>query len=190
VSKIRVHWRFATIAVIAAAALAVGAGQPAVGTTTNANDQGTAEFAMVPGADESANCARGRAELERNKRNAVGYYTTAFNDHNPELAVQRFGGDEYIQHNPQADNGFAAFIDFVNTFVASFPDLHIDIVRVFAECDFVITHGIISGAEPVFGERGNKAVDIFRLDKRGKIVEHWDVLAPISETSANGNPEV
>jgi predicted SnoaL-like aldol condensation-catalyzing enzyme len=42
----------------------------------------------------------------------------------------------------------------------------------------------------VFGERGNKVVDIFRLDEEGKIVEHWDVLSPIAETSLNGNPEV
>jgi predicted SnoaL-like aldol condensation-catalyzing enzyme len=42
----------------------------------------------------------------------------------------------------------------------------------------------------VFGERGNKVVDIFRVDRHGRIVEHWDVLSPISETSLNGNPEV
>ncbi len=42
----------------------------------------------------------------------------------------------------------------------------------------------------VFGERGSKVVDIFRLDEEGKIVEHWDVLSPIAETSLNGNPEV
>jgi predicted SnoaL-like aldol condensation-catalyzing enzyme len=182
VPKIRVQWRFAAIVVIAAAALA---GQPTVGTTTNASDQESSEFAM-----STTNCSLGRTQLERNKRNVVGFYTTAFNDHDPELAVRRYGGDEYIQHNPLAANGFDAFIDFVNTFTASFPDLNIDIRRVFADCDFVITHAIVSGAEPVFGERGNKAVDIFRVDRRGKIVEHWDVLAPISATSANGNPEV
>lgn len=176
--KIRVQWRFATIAVIAAAALAVGAGQPVVGTTANDQER-----------TESANCPRGK-ELDRNKRNVVGFYTTAFNDHDPELAVRRYGGDQYIQHNPLAANGFEAFIEFVTTFTASFPDLNIDIRRVFADCDFVITHAIVSGAEPVFGERGNKVVDIFRVDKRGKVVEHWDVLAPISATSQNGNPEV
>ena len=35
-----------------------------------------------------------------------------------------------------------------------------------------------------------KGVDIFRLDANGKIVEHWDVLAQLSPTSANGNSEV
>lgn len=186
-SEIRVQWRFATMVVITAAALAVGVGQPTARPAETANDQGS-ELATFTGGP--ANCSLGRAQLERNKRNVVGFYTTAFNDHDPELAVRRFGGDEYIQHNPLAANGFDAFIDFVNTFTASFPDLNIDIVRVFADCDFVITHGIVGGAEPVFGERGNKAVDIFRVDRRGKVVEHWDVLAPISATSANGNPEV
>jgi predicted SnoaL-like aldol condensation-catalyzing enzyme len=142
------------------------------------------------GDHRSKACARGKHQLERNKRNVVNYYTTAFNDKNPELAVKLYGGDEYIQHNPLAANGFDAFIEFVNDFTTDFPDIHIDIRRVIAECDFVVTHGLLTGAVPVFGERGNKVVDIFRLDRRGKVVEHWDVLAPISETSLNGNPEV
>jgi predicted SnoaL-like aldol condensation-catalyzing enzyme len=141
-------------------------------------------------AKESKACVHGTALLERNKQNVVAYYTTAFNDKNPELAVQLYGGAEYIQHNPLAANGFDAFITFVNTFTAAFPDLHIDIKRVIAECDLVVTHGLLTGAVPVFGERGSKVVDIFRLDEHGKIVEHWDVLATISPTSANGNPEV
>ena len=41
-----------------------------------------------------------------------------------------------------------------------------------------------------YGPLGSKGVDIFRLDADGKIVEHWDVLAQLSATSANGNPEV
>ena len=68
--------------------------------------------------------------------------------------------------------------------------MHIEIVRVFAECDFVVTHGKLTGAVPAFGPLGSKVVDIFRLDRKGRIVEHWDVLAPISATSMNGNPEV
>ena len=137
-------------------------------------------------------CVHGTALLERNKANVVAYYETAVNDKNPRLAVQLYGGDRYIQHNPLADNGFDAFIAFFEGFEAAFPNLHIDIRRVIAECDLVVTHGIIGGAgtEPVFGPHGNKVVDIFRLDANGKIVEHWDVLAPISDTSANGNPEV
>lgn len=139
---------------------------------------------------ESKNCPRGRHQLERNKRNTVDYYETALNDGNPRLAVEKYGGPEYIQHNPLAANGFDAFIQFFEEFTRAFPDAHIDIRRVFAECDFVITHGLLTGAVPVYTERGTKVVDIFRLNKRGKIVEHWDVSAPISATSANGNPEV
>ena len=81
-----------------------------------------------------------------------------------------YGGAEYIQHNPLADNGFDAFIAFVNRFTNAFPDVHIEIVRVFAECDFVVTHGKLTGAEIVFGKHGSKVVDIFSLDRKGRIV--------------------
>lgn len=180
----------AAAGVIAVAALALGVGQAAGEGAGSTAQPGRSEFPPFDGEGESTHCPRGKAQLERNKRNVVGYYETAFNDHDPELAVELYGGDEYIQHNPLADNGFDAFIAFVNDFAAQFPEVNIDIRRVFAECDFVITHGIISGAEPVFGERGNKVVDIFRVDRDGRIVEHWDVLSPISEASLNGNPEV
>jgi predicted SnoaL-like aldol condensation-catalyzing enzyme len=133
---------------------------------------------------------RGKAQLERNKQNVVAYYTMAFNDKNPREAVRLYGGPEYIQHNPLAANGFDAFIAFVEGFTSAFPDVHIEIKRVIAECDLVVTHGLLTGAVPVFGPRGSKVVDIFRLNDQGKVVEHWDVSAQISETSANGNPEV
>jgi predicted SnoaL-like aldol condensation-catalyzing enzyme len=144
----------------------------------------------IDGDDRSRACVRSKHHLERNKRNAVAFYTVAFNDKNPRRAVELYGGDQYIQHNPLAPNGFEAFIAFVESFTTAFPDAHIDIRRVFAECDFVITHALATGAVPVYTELGTKLVDIFRLDAGGKIVEHWDVGAAISPTSANGNPEV
>ena len=36
------------------------------------------------------------------------------------------------------------------------------------------------------GTRGNAIIDIFRLEN-GKIVEHWDAIQPIPETTASGN---
>ncbi|MGZ8716205.1 MAG: hypothetical protein ACXWYO_03755 [Gaiellaceae bacterium] len=61
-----------------------------------------------------------------------------------------------------------------------------------AECDLVVKHAVLTGAVPVYGPFGSKVVDIFRLDARGKVVEHWDVLAQQVDpaTSANHNPEV
>ena len=148
-------------------------------------------------------CVHGTALLERNKSNVVAYYTRAFNDKEPEDAVDKYVGFDkpgqdldgsgephlYIQHNPLAKSGAPAFIQFVNDFTAAFPNYHVDIRRVVAECDLVVTHAVVSGAEAIW-PIGAKVVDIFRLDEKGRIVEHWDVLAPLSPTSANGNPEV
>ena len=173
-------------ALAAVVIMAVGVGVAVAGTQGHNKPSG--KHAVRHG-HHGGKCPHGR-QLERNKATVVAYYTTAFNDKNPQLAVEKYGGPKYIQHNPLAANGFAAFIAFVEDFTTQYPDVHIDIRRVFAECNFVITHGLLTGATPVYTELGSKVVDIFRLNRKGKIVEHWDVLAPISPTSANGNPEV
>jgi predicted SnoaL-like aldol condensation-catalyzing enzyme len=177
---------FRLVTLVAAMALSLSLGFVVV-------QQGDAQAQAAESSDRAQSsraCVRSKHHLERNKRNAVAFYTVAFNDKNPRRAVELYGGGEYIQHNPLAPNGFDAFITFVESFTTAFPDVHIDIRRVFAECDFVITHALATGAVPVFTELGTKLVDIFRLDARGRIVEHWDVGAAISPTSANGNPEV
>ena len=135
------------------------------------------------GHDRGSACAHG-AQLERNKRNVVAYYTLAFNGKQPERAVQLYVGDRYIQHNPLAADGPQAFIDFVNFFTTQNPQLFVDIKRVIAECDLVMTHSHLT-LNP--SDRGSAVADIFRLDRRGKIVEHWDVIQAVPETSANDN---
>jgi predicted SnoaL-like aldol condensation-catalyzing enzyme len=120
------------------------------------------------------------ADLERNKQLVREYYELAFNEHEPEEAVERYQGSEYIQHNPQAPDGPEAFIGFVR----AFPDISVDIRRVFAEGDIVITHGVVKFTPE---DKGTVAVDFFRLED-GKIVEHWDVLQPWPDESLNPHP--
>lgn len=120
------------------------------------------------------------ANLEENKRTVVEFYELAFNGKQPEQAVERYVGSEYIQHNPQAPDGAEAFIGFVK----AFPEANVDIRRVVAEGDIVVTHSMLKFTPD---DRGTVAVDLFRLDG-GKVVEHWDVLQPFPEESANPHP--
>jgi predicted SnoaL-like aldol condensation-catalyzing enzyme len=149
----------------------------------------SAGAAAQPGKGPKA-CVQGKAQLDRNTQTVISYYTMAFNDGLPQQAVDNYVGvDEngeklYIQHNPLAADGPQAFIDFVTFFKGLFPQMNINIVRTIAECDMVMTHGHMT----LFPEdRGNAVVDIFRLDNTGRIVEHWDVVQEIPETSANDN---
>jgi predicted SnoaL-like aldol condensation-catalyzing enzyme len=123
-------------------------------------------------------------DIQRNKQTVVEFYELAFNAKQPEQAVEKYLGPQYIQHNPQAPDGADAFIGFVTGFAGQFPELSIEIKRVVGEGDIVVTHGLIktSAEDP-----GTVAADFFRLEN-GKIVEHWDVLQPFPETSANDHP--
>jgi predicted SnoaL-like aldol condensation-catalyzing enzyme len=145
--------------------------------------------AAQPGQGPKA-CVQGKAQLERNKQTVIAYYTLAFNAGLPQLAVDRYVGVDdngeklYIQHNPFAADGPQAFIDFVTFFKTIYPDMNINIVRALAECDLVMTHGHLK-LRPQ--DRGSAVADIFRLDETGRIVEHWDVVQEVPETSANDN---
>jgi predicted SnoaL-like aldol condensation-catalyzing enzyme len=122
-------------------------------------------------------------DLENNKRMVREYYEMAFNDRKPEEAVAKYMGSYYRQHNPQAGDGPEPFISFVHYFTQTFPDLHVDIKRLIAEGDLVVTHSHLKRHAE---DRGMAVIDIFRLEN-GKIVEHWDVVQDIPETAANNN---
>lgn len=119
----------------------------------------------------------------RNKENVVAFYNAAINDKDFE-AASAYMGDQYVQHNPLAADGpegLKAFLDFAKQ---QLPDFKADIKQVFADGNYVILHvHATRGPE----DRGSAVMDIFRLDDNGKVVEHWDVIQPIPETSANDN---
>jgi len=122
------------------------------------------------------------AQEAANKKAVIAFYDAALNklDYN---AASAYLGPVYKQHNPTAaegPEGLKAFIAFLKD---KFPQTHSEIVRSFADGDYVILH-VHAVRTP--GTLGNAIVDIFRLEK-GKVVEHWDAVQPIPEKAANTN---
>ena len=119
-------------------------------------------------------------DAQNNKQTVLAYYNMAFNERRPAEAVQKYGGDHYIQHNPQAPDGFEAFVGFVEGFAEQFPQMSLEIKRAVAEGDMVVTHSLLKSSPE---DRGSAVADFFRLED-GKVVEHWDVLQPVPESAA------
>jgi len=84
--------------------------------------------------------------------------------------------ENYLQHNPQADNGLEA----VKEFFRPVAPIDVDVHRVLAEGDLVVAHAH-------YKTWNMAGVDIFRIGTGGKIIEHWDVLQPVPETTVSGN---
>ena len=124
------------------------------------------------------------SDPETNKQTVIAYLNTAFNDRKPAEAVEKYGGSHYIQHNPQAPDGFEAFVQFVGGFLEQFPQTSMEIKRAVAEGDLVVTHSLLKTSPE---DRGTAVADFFRLGD-GKVIEHWDVLQPIPESAANEHP--
>jgi predicted SnoaL-like aldol condensation-catalyzing enzyme len=122
------------------------------------------------------------ADIEANKKAVLEFYEKGLNQKDFDAASKYFG-PKYVQHNPGAPDGIEGFKAFIALRKEKFPNAHSDIKRIFADGDYVILH---AHNVPNPGDRGSAIADIFRLEN-GKIVEHWDVVQPIPEKTANTN---
>jgi len=98
-------------------------------------------------------------------------------------AFENYVASDYIQHNPKIADGRNAAIAFLVPKFAN-PTASFEVKRIIVDGDYAVV--LIQG-RPSPGARGSAIADIFRL-KEGKIVEHWDVLQLIPETSVNPHP--
>ncbi|MBO9601116.1 MAG: nuclear transport factor 2 family protein [Novosphingobium sp.] len=100
-------------------------------------------------------------------------------------AVEKYVAEDFIEHNPIVRGGNReGFIEHLVAGGFTNPDnprMKMTVDRVIEQNEMVVTHihvDMPDGPTLVF-------MDIYRVEN-GKMVEHWDVMQPVPETSVNG----
>jgi predicted SnoaL-like aldol condensation-catalyzing enzyme len=98
-------------------------------------------------------------------------------------AFETYVHPDYIQHNPGIADGRDAAIAALGPM---FGDGHhsFEILNILVDGDLAVIH---VHARPAPDALGASVFDMYRLEQ-GRIVEHWDVIQPVPETSANDHP--
>lgn len=113
----------------------------------------------------------------------LDFLRIGLSEKDPERAARTYLSSGYKQHNPDIGDGPDAFVTAIGGLLSGFPDFSFETKRVIGQGDMVALHSFLRFTKD---ERGHAVVDIFRVVD-GKIAEHWDVIQPVPEASANDN---
>ena len=103
---------------------------------------------------------------------------------NPTDAFTCWMHPDYIQHNPNAPTGRDATLEMLAASVRNNPGLTHDVKRViYGDDDLIAVHHHFRRKRD---ERGWAVVDILRIEG-GYVVEHWDVMQPVSDPAETKN---
>jgi predicted SnoaL-like aldol condensation-catalyzing enzyme len=99
--------------------------------------------------------------------------------------AEKYLDQRYKQHNLNFANGGAAFVQAVKQLQDADEATTVETIRKFEEQDYVILQNVYNFA----GAGLQVGFDVFRFSD-GKIVEHWDNLAPLMGMSPSGHTQI
>jgi predicted SnoaL-like aldol condensation-catalyzing enzyme len=117
------------------------------------------------------------------KQVVTRFMTQFYVDKKVREAFETWVDPGYVQHNPMAATGRDAAISFLEPFFTQHPDIQYSILRIIADGNLVAVH---SHGKFAADDRGVAVVDILRVEGC-KVMEHWDVVQPVPEKTANSN---
>ena len=120
---------------------------------------------------------------EANRAVVTDFARLFYTERNVVAAFETYVADDYTQHNPGIADGRAAAVALLDPMFSQ-PDREFRIKQIIVDGDMAVIH---VHAIPAPGQRGASVFDMYRLEG-GKIVEHWDAIQPVPETSANPHP--
>lgn len=116
---------------------------------------------------------------------ATGLYIDGIRDGNARTAVEAHIGERYTQHSTGVADGREGFLEFFEPFLERNPQREIELVRVLDDGRYVFVHA----AQTLGGTTKWVTTDLFDTDSDGRVVEHWDVIAPGGLTSPSGHTQ-
>jgi predicted SnoaL-like aldol condensation-catalyzing enzyme len=119
--------------------------------------------------------------------NAKSLYVEAIRDGNYETAINTYAGQRYIQHSTPVKDGKAGFIEFFADFVNRNPIRDIEILRGFEDGPYVFLHVLQTLNN---GESRYVTADIFDTDEDAKLIEHWDIIEELADSSTSAHSQI
>jgi predicted SnoaL-like aldol condensation-catalyzing enzyme len=126
-------------------------------------------------------------DLAKNKAIVDGFFRDVLIAKNVD-AAPRYLRPDYVQHNPHEPSGLINFQNFFRDVFQHTPvGFKLEIDRMVAEGDFVVTYNRFSGLGPDGKPFSGTGFDMFRI-QGGLIAEHWDQVEPEPNQPAAGGP--
>jgi predicted SnoaL-like aldol condensation-catalyzing enzyme len=118
----------------------------------------------------------------RNLNNVLTLYQMMINENKAQEGTARFLVPGYVQHNPLIADGSVALGKYFAGVKAAHPSAHVVVHKIIAVGDYVFAHvNFVNLLTDDPNDPGIAGVDIYKMNAKGKALEHWDTLQLVGD---------